>query len=78
MTVGTYLARRVVRRWFASWTLIEGGVSVSYSDGDSAAQFFGVPSSPDPGQRLDNGALPIVNVAQSANVDLGLNLQTLP
>ena len=74
LAIRTNLARRIVGRRLTGRTFVEGSVSVSDSDGDSSTEFFRVPSSPYPRERLDNGALSIVDMPQGSNVDLGLDL----
>ena len=76
--VGTGLADGVIGRGLLTWTIIECRIGISYSDRDSAPQLFRVPSSPYTRQGLDYCALSIVHVSQCANVNLRLDLQTLP
>ena len=74
LAIRTNLARRIVGRRLTGRTFVEGSVSVSDSDGNSSTELFRVPSSPYPCERLDNGALSIVDMPQGSNVDLGLDL----
>src|SRR5207247_8772038 len=69
---------RIVGRRLTRGTFVEGSVSVSDSDGNSSTELFRVPVSPSPRRSLDNGVLSIVDMPQGSNIDLGLDLQTLP
>ena len=71
-TVGAFRGGRVVMRWLTFWASVNEHVRVSDSDGYAASQLFRVPRCPDASQRLYEGALAIVNVPQSPDVDLRL------
>ena len=58
--------RRTVR------ALVERRVGVAELDGDAALELLGVPVGPLPRQRLREGGLPVVYVADETDVDLGL------
>ncbi len=74
LAIRTNLARGIIGRRLTRRTFVEGSVSIPDSDGDSSTELFRVPSSPYPRERLDNGALSIVDMPQGSNVDLGLDL----
>src|SRR5205809_2047492 len=73
LAIRTNLARRIVGRRLTRGTFVEGSVSVSDSDGNSSTELFRVPSSPYPCERLDNGALSIVDMPQGSNVNFRLH-----
>ena len=74
LAIWTGLGRGKVGGRRLTGTVVECGVSVSDPDRDSAPQFFRVSSSPYTRQGLDNSALAIVHVSESANVNLRLDL----
>ena len=74
LAIRTNLARRIVGRRLAGRTFVEGSVSVPDTDGNSSTELFRVSSSPYTRERLDNGALSIVDMPQGSNVNLGLDL----
>ncbi len=53
-------------------TLVDGGVSIPQLDGDPPSQLLAVTGGPYAGERLDQGGLPVVDVAYGTDVDLGL------
>ena len=53
-------------------TLVDGGVSIPQLDGDPPSQLLAVTGCPYAGERLDQGGLPMVDVAYGTDVDLGL------
>jgi hypothetical protein len=52
--------------------LVDGGVGVPQFDGDPPFQLLAVAGGPYSSERLDQGCLPVVDVAYGANIDLGL------
>jgi hypothetical protein len=52
--------------------LVDGRVGVTQLDGDPPLQLLAVAGGPYAGERLDQGGLPVVDVADGADVDLWL------
>src|SRR5437870_13708369 len=73
LAIRTNLARRRIGRRITRGTLVERSVSIPDTDGNSSTELFRVPSSPDPRERLDNGALSIVDMSQGSNVNFRLH-----
>ena len=59
-------------------TLIESSVGITDTYCDPSAKLFGMSCRPDSSESLDYGAFSIVHVSQGADVNLRLDLLTLP